>query len=355
MFDTLEPAEPTAFQIAWESTLLCNLDCSYCGNGHDNTTKHPDLESSLKTVDFIFEYTDLQMQRKPFHLQIANLNIQGGESLFHPDILEILQYVNLKKSHYTWQMGTATITNAVVGARLWKKISQYIDYYTISYHAESYKKQQDIVRKNILFLKQFNKLFHVAILMHPKYWNNCVAMVEWCKLHNIKYTTRQIDHHWLDFRFNYSAEQARYLTGLSLGDKLKAAITGKVNLSNSGRSCCGGNTLCASGCNTDRVINKFKGWHCSVDRFFLYIRQNTGEVFTNKDCRMNFDNTVGPIGNLKNPQELLDRIKSGTNTVVCKKSSCWCGLCAPKAKTKTQFDQIISKYAKVEDRDLAND
>jgi pyruvate-formate lyase-activating enzyme len=345
-FDQLESKTVQSFQIAWESTLLCNLDCSYCGDGHDNKTIHPSLDESLKTVDFIFEYTDVQMSKKPKKQRIANLNIQGGESLFHPNIEEILKYAVDKKSLYNWYMGIATITNAVVGPNLWKRLSQYIDYYTISFHAEASEKQHRLVKNNILYLKNNNKKFHVSIMMHPKFWDICIEMIEWCKSNEIKYNARQIDHHWLDIRFNYSAEQARYLTGMSFGDKALGVLTGKINLSAQGRSCCGGNVLCAGGCETERVVNKFKGWHCSVDKFFLYIRQTTGEVFTNKDCRMNFDNSVGPIGNLNNTQAIIDRIKNGTNTIICKKSQCWCGLCAPKAATKELFEKINRKYAK---------
>lgn len=345
-FTLLEPVGMQSFQVAWESTLLCNLDCSYCGDGHDNKTKHPDLESSLKTVDFIYEYVNLQLSKKPENQRSANLNIQGGESLFHPDIDKILKYAVEKKSSYEWHMSVATITNAVVGPRLWKQLSEYIDYYTISYHAEALEKQQQMVRNNIIFLKENNKNFHVSVLMHPKYWDNCVSMVEWCKENNVRYNARQIDHHWLDMRFNYSAEQARYLTGMSFTDKLLVALTKKVDLSAQGRSCCGGNVLCASGCQTNRVKNHFKGWHCSVDQNFLYVRQTTGEVFTNKDCRMNFDGKVGPIGNLSNTQEIFDRIRAGTDTIICKKSACWCGLCAPKAKTKEEYDQMMVKYLK---------
>jgi pyruvate-formate lyase-activating enzyme len=355
MFDILEPVEIPSFQIAWESTLLCNLDCSYCGDGHDNKTKHPKLSESLKTVDFIFEYTDIQMSKKPKEQQVANLNIQGGESLFHPDIDKILKYAVDKKSSYDWYMGIATITNAVVGPRLWKQISQYIDYYTISFHAEATEKQYQLVKNNILYLKNNNKNFHVSIMMHPKFWNICVEIIEWCKSNKIKYNARQIDHHWLDMRFNYSAEQAQYLTGVSFSDKVLGMLTGKIDLSAQGRSCCGGNVLCASGCETKRVVNKFKGWHCSVDEFFLYIRQTTGEVFTNKDCRMNFSNQIGPIGNLNNTQKIIDRIKSETATIVCKKRSCWCGICAPKAKNKSDYDKIMSKYARAANKDLSTD
>ena len=186
-------------------------------------------------------------------------------------------------------------------------------------------------------------------MMHPKHWLNCTLIIEFCKKHNFKIIQRQIDHHWFDTRFNYTADQVEYITGtkpVGLKDKITSLITNGFNLDAKGRSCCGGNSLCADGCNVNRVVNKFYGWHCSVDKYFLYIRQTTGEVFTNKDCQMNWDGKTGPIGNLKNTQLIIDRLLLGTPTIICQKSKCWCGLCAPKAETAEEYMLISRKYAK---------
>jgi MoaA/NifB/PqqE/SkfB family radical SAM enzyme len=346
MFNILEPVNPLPFQIAWESTLKCNLDCSYCGDGHNNKLEHPDLASSLNTVDFIVDYISVIMETRKN--KEASLNIQGGESLFHPKIIEILKYANRRAESLDWKLYVNTITNAVVKEKIWRGLVPLINFFTVSFHSESSFEQQELVRKNILFLKTQDKSFHVSILMHPKHWDVCVGMVEWCKENNLKYNIRQIDHHWMDFRFNYSDEQAQYITGkepVSVIQMAKSVITGGVDLSAQSRECCGGNSMCTNetACTT-RVENKFKGWHCSVDKNFLYIRQNTGEVFTNKDCKMNWDGAVGPIGNLANTAAILERVRAGTNTIICKKSSCWCGLCAPKAETKSDYDRIMEKY-----------
>jgi sulfatase maturation enzyme AslB (radical SAM superfamily) len=347
MLDTLEPVNPQVFQIAWESTLKCNLDCSYCGDGHNNKIPHPSITETLDTVDFIINYVSVIMQSRK--VKEASLNIQGGESLVHPQIIQILKYTNAKAQDLDWKLYINTITNAVVKDKIWARLVQYINFFTISFHSESSYKQQEQVRKNILYLKTHNKNFHVSIMMHPKYWDTCVDMVEWCKANDVKFNIRQIDHHWMDFRFNYTSEQAAYISGGAIAptivQKAKAVVTGKVNLSAQSRECCGGLEMCTNetAC-TKRVENKFKGWHCSVDKHFLYIRQTTGEVFTNKDCRMNFDGKVGPIGNLKNTQAILDRISAGTNTIICKKSYCNCGLCAPKAQHKDDYDRIMVKY-----------
>ena len=213
-----------SFQIAWESTLKCNLDCSYCGDGHDNSQEHPSLEESLRTVDFIVEYVNLYMLDRPSHIRFANLNIQGGESIFHPHIIEILEYVRKKKSLYKdWNLNVALITNGTTGIERWKRIAELCDYFTMSYHSESLPKQQELFKSNVLYLKEQNKNFKVSVLMHPKLWDRCIELIEWCKSNQIDYNTRQLDHTWSEFRFNYNSEQTEYLTGIK-----QVPITTKV-------------------------------------------------------------------------------------------------------------------------------
>lgn len=348
-FKTLEPTSNLSFQVAWESTLRCNMDCSYCSDGHDNSLEHPDLESSLQTVDFIFDYLQIQMDKKPAHLKIAGINIQGGESLFHPNIVEILNYINKKKQTINYSLSVAMITNAVAGTKKWKQVVELLDYVTLSYHAEMLPKQELMFRINANYLKSQNKNFHISIIMHPKHWSRCLQMIKFCDKKDIKYIPRQIDSHWLDFRFNYSKEQQEFLIGKTkptIAEMFTSLITNGFNLSSKGRSCCGNQELCVnSTCNTQYVIgNNFKNWHCSVDQFFLYIRQNTGEVFTNKDCKMNLESKVAPLGYLNNTDEILRNAKDSHNSIVCKKKSCWCGLCAPKAENLQAYESIIKKY-----------
>jgi MoaA/NifB/PqqE/SkfB family radical SAM enzyme len=62
---SIEPFGTPHFQITWEATLKCNLDCSYCSpNDHNNKIPHPSLEDCLKTVDFLLEYVDVYMENK---------------------------------------------------------------------------------------------------------------------------------------------------------------------------------------------------------------------------------------------------------------------------------------------------
>jgi MoaA/NifB/PqqE/SkfB family radical SAM enzyme len=93
----LDPGNSPSFLLDWELTMKCNLSCTYCESGvyggRDNTTAHPPLAQCLQTIDFMFEYVDLYMTNRPNGLKYVILNVYGGESLHHPDIVTILQAV----------------------------------------------------------------------------------------------------------------------------------------------------------------------------------------------------------------------------------------------------------------------
>jgi hypothetical protein len=99
------------------------------------------------------------------------------------------------------------------------------------------------------------------------------------------------------------------------------------------------------------VENKFTDWYCSVNHFFLYVKQVNGEIFVNKDCKMNFNGQVGAIGNLNDSYKILQTLKSqilnnDMPVIQCKKNNCLCGLCAPKAKNLDTYKSIMKKYQK---------
>ena len=122
-FEVLEPAiDPNnriSFLLDWELTMKCNLDCSYCPSelygGHDNTTNHPPLAECLAALDFMFKYVDLYMTTKPNGIRYVILNIYGGESLHHPDIVKILSQVRKTHQPYRdrWHLTVTTTTNAI--------------------------------------------------------------------------------------------------------------------------------------------------------------------------------------------------------------------------------------------------
>jgi hypothetical protein len=203
--------------------------------------------------------------------------------------------------------------------------------------------------------------------MHPENEKFLDAnnMIAWLNDHDIKYLPRQLDHDQFDTEFNYESPQVVWFDNLyqsksynsnqNLMEKLSVNSTDTVNLTRTGRACCGGRTVCKDKNYRSReffVKNEFPDWYCSVNHFFVFVKQVTGEIFVNKDCKMNYEQTVGPIGNLTESKKLLDDTRNQLvhNTlpiIKCKKERCFCGLCAPKAKNLEDFKNIMEKYQRL--------
>lgn len=368
----IDPKNRLTFLLDWEITLKCNLDCSYCSKGlyggHDNSIPHPDLQDCLKTIDFMFEYVDLYMSNRIKSLKYVVLNVYGGESLHHPQIVHILK--KIKEKYYSkysnkWNLVLQITTNLITTKNKLLKIIDIIDDFTVSFHPESTAKQQEQFKYNCQILQDYDKKFKCIILMHPnnEKWQTCIDLISWCEKNNINFLPRQLDHSPEKTQFNYSADQVEWFKelyshrnnkdqALEVEWKTEKNNENKFDLTDSGRSCCGGRMLCTNQ-NYKKthvfIDNKFTGWSCSVNEFFLYIKQVTGEIFVNKDCKMNFDGEVGPIGNIKNSQSLLDWTKQNMENqtmpiITCKKDICLCGVCAPKSKSKSKFNDIVKKY-----------
>jgi pyruvate-formate lyase-activating enzyme len=370
---SIEPAiDPNArptFLLDWELTLKCNLDCSYCPTEgpwrtHDNREDHPSLESCLKTIDFMYSYVDLYMSKKPKWNRAVVINLYGGESLFHPDIVEILTQVREKHQPYQdrWPLTVTCTTNGVVGRKLMSSVVDLIDEFTVSYHCESLPKQKQQVLDNMLLLKNQGRKFKCVVLMHGDYqhWPELEEVIEFCKTNEIKYLPRQLDG---DMHSNYNKNQIIWFEKLwqnrspsKSQSEQKQLVDGKINdtqLNRVGRACCGGRLMCANQ-NLKHPIfyvpdNHFNGWSCSVNWFFLFVRQTTGEIFVNKDCRMNFDGTMSPIGYMDNTDQLLQETKNRLDSdslplMTCARERCYCGLCSPKAQDSKTLETIMKKY-----------
>jgi len=371
-FDVLEPAidvnNRISFLLDWELTMKCNLDCTYCGTGiyggHDNSTKHPPLQDCLQALDFMFEYADLYMQTKPSGIRYVILNVYGGESLHHPDIVEILRQVKQKHQPYqdSWHLTVTTTTNAIVSSKKLKQIIPYIDEFTVSYHAENTDRQKQQFRDNLLTIAESGRRQKCVLMMHsdPELFEDCCEMIDWLEKNNIRYLPKQLDHGLSQLQFNYQSHQVAWFdkfystkTNVIQTDLLKSKMKSQtLDLADTGRGCCGGRQMCKDGDYKSRVYfveNKFPDWYCSVNHFFLYVKQVNGEIYVNKDCKMNFDGQVAPIGNLKNYNQLLntvrEQLKNKSMPVIqCKKYNCFCGLCAPKAKNLDTYKSIMKKY-----------
>ena len=382
-FNRLEPINPQYFHIDWEVTLKCNLDCGYC-NSHDNSRKHPALRECLDTVDFLLEYADINFIDSVLDHKRVVFNLFGGEAIYHPNFLEILEYIRSEyNSKYKdkWHLELGLITNAIAADKIWDRTIELIDAFTISYHAENNEKQEQQFRRNVLALHQKTTAYHVAVLMNAPLFDKNLSFIEFCKEHGINYLPRQLDHWgWSTRKYNYTEEQVQWFDGvykrksttplpaikvvkpkpkIKFKDKVKFLIKKvldfRTNMTNVGRACCAGESLCTNNNFDEKVFfvndNRFKDWYCSVNRFFVFVKQDDQSIHHNKDCSMRFDGKVGPMGYLRDARQILDTMRAEITSrtrpfIVCKKKMCFCGLCAPKAQTLNTFIDMMRRYVK---------
>jgi pyruvate-formate lyase-activating enzyme len=364
----LDPTNVPSFLLDWELTKLCNLDCSYCDvgidGGHDNSTRHPPLDECLSAIDFMYEYVDLYMQHKKLSQRKVILNVYGGESVFHPNIIEILQACREKYSAYKdrWYLTITCTTNGIVGPNQWERIVPLVDEFSVSYHAEVLPKQQQQYLDNVLYLKEQNKRFKCVVMMHndPVYFAKSEKIVEFCKDNKIRYVEKPLDNPQIQWAYTPdqfarlktfwinavpTSKQAKYKNSLDL-----VGNEDKVQSISEGRPCCGGRKLSLNNDLTSSVsfVQKqgFRDWYCSVNWFFLFVRQLDGAVFTNKDCKTSTTGRVEPLGNLNNGQAILDQVKTQLDNkampvIQCVKDICMCGFCAPKADNIEDFNKLL--------------
>jgi len=354
----LDPKNVPSFLLDWELTKLCNLDCSYCpvdtvgyDGGHDNNTSHPPLAECLQSIDFMYEYVDLYMQYKKSSQRKVVLNVYGGESLFHPDIVEILEQVRERYKPYQdrWYLTVTCTTNGIVGQNHWRRIVPLIDEFTMSYHPENLPKQKQQFKDNVLYLKDNHLRFKTVVMMHndPEYFKDSVSMVEFCKENDLRHVAKPLDN-WQP-EWQYTGEQYNKLKTFWM-TPVTDTPKDRVQAIEEGRACCGGRRLSLNGdlkSNVNFVTRQgFEGWSCSVNWFFLFVQQLTGAVYTNKDCKVSTSGQVEPLGNIQEYSKIIDtlqqQLESRTLPVIkCVKETCRCGFCAPKAEDPVVFRELI--------------
>jgi MoaA/NifB/PqqE/SkfB family radical SAM enzyme len=305
----------------------------------------------------MYEYVDQYMKYKKESQRKVVLNIYGGESLFHPDIVTILEAVKDKYQQYkdAWYLTVTCTTNGVVGPNHWARIAPLIDEFTVSYHAENYPKQKQQYLDNIMHLKETNRRFKCVIMMHnnSELFKDSETVITFCKENNIRYVVKPLDNQQPEWQYtgnDYSKLKTYWMVPAEVDKE-------KVQAIKEGRSCCGGRKLSLNGDLKSSVgfVPKqgFEGWSCSVNWFFLFVRQQDGEVFTNKDCRMSTSGLYESLGNVSSSEKIISTLRTQLETktmpiIKCKKNICRCGFCAPKAENEKDFMDLIKRNVPID-------
>lgn len=332
--------------ITWDVGRRCNYDCSYCeASRHNNTSKHRSIEEMFSVFNFIKEYTKL------YDCETANINFTGGEPTNNPIFFDFAKQVK-QQSNY----GLGLTTNGAFSYKFIDTIEQCFDWVTVSYHCEADSKLKERVLENIKELHRRKIRLSVNVMMHVDYWEESVSVCNTLTEYGIKFNPRPIgdgnttitgwfkdtDGSMRRTSHEYNTEQQQwYFKFMNIPILTESSKEG----TELGRNCCGGRCIQGKVDNqwTDvkLVDTNFKGWYCSVNKYFLHIDHETGLVYHHQTCQAKFNNTRGSIGNLSNTNEIFEYVTNNKNsTIVCPNNRCGCGMCVPKAKELSEYIKI---------------
>ena len=374
-FDTVDLLTGKVFQVTWDLGRRCNYDCSYCpAHRHDNFSPHASLDELKSAVDFLFEYIDTYMEKRSY--KHTSISFTGGEPTVNPNFIPFVKYLKEQyEANYKdkWFCGFALTSNGAMSAKMANAVMENLGHITVSYHAESDNKLKQQVRDRIKQFHDADYSISCNVMFHAAYFDECKDLCDYLHDLGVKYVPRIIGEEpdsksnfahmytdeQLDYMKNYwtyknaelneTQEEAAQLSnaGEKTSEKKKLGMT-------IGRPCCGSREMCLSLNGESRKstfvdLREFKGWHCSVNYFFLHLEQQTDSVFHHQTCQARFDQTRGPIGKISEGAKILKDLKEKMNnntlpTIICPKHTCGCGLCAPKSKYEENYNNVMAGH-----------
>ena len=351
-FDTITNDHVNPFMITWDTGPRCNFDCSYCPvHRHDNYSKHATLAELVSTIDFIQQYINtISPYRKDNTYYIS---LTGGEPTVNPNFIKLSEYLEQWKKNFDPSITVRLdlTTNGAMSEKICNTVIKHFDHVTISHHQEADITIRNNVLDRILQFKSSGIPMKVNVMMHANHFTECMELCNTLEQNDVKYIARPIGEDpdsILNTAHKYSDSQVEWFSN----------TYGKT-MTKTTRPCCGGRsfTLCDSttgSCTDTKVIDNrnFKDWHCSVNWHFLHIEQKEGLVYHHQTCQATFNHSRGSIGTLVNSHEIIDnlrhKLESNTlETVVCPNKLCGCGLCVPKAKELSDYQNIIGRTIKI--------
>ena len=374
-FDTVDLLTGKVFQVTWDLGRRCNYDCSYCpAHRHDNFSPHASLDELKSAVDFLFEYIDTYMEKRSY--KHTSISFTGGEPTVNPNFIPFVKYLKEEyeaKYKDKWACGFALTSNGAMSAKMADAVMENLGHITVSYHAESDNKLKQQVRDRIKQFHDADYSISCNVMFHAAYFDECKDLCDYLHDLGVKYVPRIIGeepdsksnfaHMYTDEQLDYMKNYWTYKNAELNETKEEAAVLSAAGEKTSekkklgmtiGRPCCGSREMCLSLNGESRKstfvdLREFKGWHCSVNYFFLHLEQQTDSVFHHQTCQARFDQTRGPIGKISEGAKILKDLKEKMNnntlpTIICPKHTCGCGLCAPKSKYEENYNNVMAGH-----------
>lgn len=283
-------------KVEWNIGKRCNYDCSYCPSAiHDNYSPHTDINILEKTIDRLLEIN------KPIRLSLT-----GGEPCVHPDIEDLLEYINQRGIYWV-----NITTNGTRPAKWYIDNSQFFNHLVFSLHFE-YDWKRVLTTIHEIKYAGTDIDFFVNVMAHHRYMDDVKTTVEFLNKANIKYALRRIrwtegDHNIFD-DLRYDSDDLQWL--------LSQDATAKPNVIIDDIDVMHANDV------IKLHLNQFKGWKCSAGIESLMINWN-GEVHR-ATCRVG-----GSLGNIYQGSFTIP-----TEPIRCTRDWCTCAADIPLTKIK---------------------
>lgn len=356
MIDTtaIRTVNNDAFSVIWDTGRKCNYDCTYCeATRHNNYSKHKSLEEYKTTFEFIRKWANLQNSVKKVNPGVI-INFTGGEPTATPVFWELANYIKYQEPSF----GLSLTTNGAWGKTFSSNIVKNFGGVTVSYHAEAHKNLKELVLENIDTIHKAGLWLQVNVMLHVDYWEETTAVYKMLKDKGINAKPRPIgDGNIVRKGWFVDSDGTNRRTSHEYTPEQQAWFFNEVGISKSpnksaegnqiGRACCGSRCLEGKVEGEWKSINfintNFKDWRCMVDRYFLYIDQETDQVYHHQTCKALHNKEKGALGKISDSDRLLkeleERLKSGVD-IICPNDRCGCGMCVPKAKDIEDFNEI---------------
>lgn len=300
-------------RIEFMISNVCNFKCWYCGphaNGGDYRW-HGDTDLLIRHFSHLLDFYIINGRKK------FELNLLGGEPTLWPDLIK---FVTALKDKYDIQI-TMT-TNGSRSLRYWEENCKSFDKLYFSYHIGYTDINQYIDTLDLVFSKGISA--HALIMMDPKNWDQCVEVIETCKIKS--------KERWLITAMEvyseipYNSEQKKYFNrhykrSPSLWRLIKDEIINspsvlrlpKVVFDNGRKKSIEKNWISLNN------LNHFKGWYCSIGIENVNIHKDgsiTGVCMEKPFSENEYYNIYD--------KDFISKFRPAFISTVCTKESCYC-------------------------------
>lgn len=285
------------FAVSWILGRYCNYNCSYCWPyARSNKKDHRSLDLILLTID------EIKRQAKDNGFNKFHFSFSGGEPTFHPNYLEIVEYL-LDDSPWKSIHMTSNCSRKIDWFKDYAKLVSQFDKSSItaSYHKEHVNSPQKIQEfgDKLLLCLDHGVRTTINMVMVPERFDDLLEEAKRFSDRGINVTLKpQSDELASRIVGGYTEEQLEILRNdlpqkdLDGSDRhqiIATDVDGKEHYIDQAER------LNALG------LNEFEGWECNAGYQSIIIREPDGSIKRSYSCRDE------PLGYINKGFKLFDK------------------------------------------------